>query len=592
MGLVNPDAPVRPERFRRSLPIASLSPAGRATLPLILPNMIKGGGGHLGAGGNANLFACLCEIRDAQGTVLLRQQLIELYYWYYGSIRNGTAWVMNDPEADRFLRESAGINSSITIRELPPVIEPYVEINALWISAEAAQSAALTPAMLRRLLLMGTWIFGRDATIANLAALAGLPGPGSLLLGGIQALDQKSEGRHHPVNNNNDSLWDSYPDHSKNENTNATPVMENRRDLFQPLQRWYVGWTLSLLGIFFGVAGIGLPVAFWRLKGSRRLMLWWLIPSVTLAIGIVSLVGGRSFLPRQPQADITEYRFAYAGWPEVFCQSVNRSLTFEERQAAWSLPENSFIFPATSRSSISGPEWMDQSAGRVARGMAGLKRGQIVIDVTACFRSLPPPVTIDDSTTNLPALKALAPLRQVHVWENGSWRRVGDMQSGQIILAPFGAETNALFGLPRRIAHCFPSYDLNPGVCPNCGKTHKVDKNLTMAFSNTWIVAALSTEPADVQPIMQNTRAEFRVVWFIQIPMRPKPNSRNQAVGMESSFAQEAMADKPDPPKSDANKELSAKGGRGSTHAAGGVTQATPTPAETPPSGANGGEPE
>jgi len=521
MGLLNPDSPVQPEQFRRSRSIARLSPADRVTMPLLLPGMMRGG--FRPGGNNANMFSCLCEIRDARGTVLLRKQMIELFYGGNGYNQNNTAWVMNEPEADRYLRESVGINTSFTIRELPPLMEPYAEIDALWVSAEAVQTAAINQDMLRRLLLMGTWIFGRSATISNLTAMAGISGPGSVLLGGIQPLGKKSEDEHQALTiNHADSLWDNSANNSNNGKTNAAPVMENRRDLFQPLKSWYSGWTLSVLGIFFGVACIGLPIAFWRLKGSRRLVLWWLIPAVTISIGIVSLVGGKWLLPREPRADITEYRFAYADWPEVFCRSVNRSLTFEERQVVWSLPNGSFVFPARSRSNSVGPEWIDESAGRVVHGIAGLKRGQIAIDETAGFRSLPLPVAIGYNMTNHPELKVLAPLRQVHVLENGSWYRVGDVQAGQVIMAPFGAKTNAIFGLPDRIAHCFPSFDFQPGVCKNCGKVHEVDKNLAMAFSNTWIVAALSVEPAAAKPTMKNTRTESRAVWFIQIPMHPK----------------------------------------------------------------------
>ncbi|MEI7438007.1 MAG: hypothetical protein WCL16_14485, partial [bacterium] len=348
MGLLNPVSPVRPERFRHSWSITHASPTGSVTLlPLILSRMTAGG---FRSGGSANLSSCLCEVRDASGTVLLRKQLVELFCPGNGYGGGGTAWVMNEPEADRFLRESASINNSQTIGALPPLIESYAEINALWISDEATRSATLTRAMLRRLLLMGTWIYGRNMTVSNLTAMAGLSGAGSVLLGGIQGvalpLANNSEAKSHQSHNNENTLWDNYS-YINNQNgiTNALTVMQNRRDLFQPLKSRYLGWTYSVLGIFFGVACIGLPVAFWRLKSSRRLMLWWLIPLTTVLISGVSLIGGKWLLPRQPQADITEYRFAVAGWPEVFCRSVSRSLTFEERQVSWKMPADHFIFP-------------------------------------------------------------------------------------------------------------------------------------------------------------------------------------------------------------------------------------------------------
>ncbi len=503
MGILNPAAPLRAERFRRSWSIASLSADERATIPLMLAAMP--GGGYRS---RDNLHTCLCEIRDARGTVLLRKQVVEIFRqdWCNGS---STGWVMNELEADRFLRDSAGVNNTHTITELPPLIEPYAEINALWVSDEASRGAALTQAMLRRLLLMGIWIYGRDATIFKLTAMAGLPGQCSVLLGGIQGVllpSVKDSGEKHGSSQRENSFWDYYIPNAGDGNKQAVPVMENRRDLFQPLKGRYLGWTCGVLGIFLGVACIGLPVAFRRLKGSRRLMLWWLIPLVTVSIGSLSLIGGQLLLPRQPQADVTEYRFAFAGWPEVFCRSVNRSLTFENRQVSWTMPLDSFIMPVRSRSSSVGQEWMEASAGGMVHGMSGVKRGQLMDSETAGFRALPLPVASDDSTTNPPGLRVLAPLRQVHVWENGAWHRAGDLKAGQIIRTPFGSKTNTLFGLPQCINDSIPV-----NGCPSA------------PFYNTLIVAALSDEPAAVQPGMKNTRSESRVVWLIQIPVQPTP---------------------------------------------------------------------
>ncbi|MEI6217589.1 MAG: hypothetical protein WCP86_01685, partial [bacterium] len=90
----------------------------------------------------------------------------------------------------------------------------------------------------------------------------------------------------------------------------------------------------------------------------------------------------------------------------------------------------------------------------------------------------------------------------------------------------FGPVTNEVFGLPRHIEEAFPAYDLQaPGPCKNCGKVHETDRSLTMSFSNTWIVAALSDEQAATRPLTKSTRAQSRAVWLIQIPMPKKPGS-------------------------------------------------------------------
>ncbi len=519
MGLLNAAAPLRLERFRRSWSVASLPPAERFALPFILPRAGMGGFRH---GNNENLFTCLCEVRDARGTVLLRKQAVELFHSgrvYYGG---GTAWVMGEPEADRYLRESAGINHSETVSELPSLMEPYAEAVALWVSADAAGKEPLTPAMVRRLLLMGIWIFGRESTVSNLAVAAGVPGPGPVLLGGLRGvtlpLGREDKGKQH-LGHDQESLWDAYLG-SLPGLTNPVAVLENHRDLFQSLKGRYLGWTIGMLGLFFGLACIGLPVAFWKLKGARRLALWWLIPAAAAAIACASLAGGQLLLPRLPQTDLTEYRFAVAGWPEVYCWSVNRSLTFEERTVAWNLPAGSFVLPGRYGSAPAGPEWFDESGGQLARGLAGLKRGQLFIEETAGFRDLPLPVAIAGGAVRPNALKILAPLRKVHVWDSGAWHSLGDLQAGQTALVPVGPGTN-LFGLPQRIRDCFPSYTIETNPCPNCGKVHEVGAATRAVFSNTWIVAALDAGPAAAQPAMPDAQDESRAVWIIQLPLPP-----------------------------------------------------------------------
>lgn len=522
MGLLNPDAPLRAARFRRNIRLDTPTSSGRITVPLLLSNIYERRGLRLPT---PNILSCLCEVSDARGTVLARKQLVELYNPNgYVSSEDG-AWVMNEPEADRYLRENAGINRLLTVTEIPTTMEPYTEIDALWLSAEAVRSVALTPAMLRRLILMGVWIYGRAETVSNLVGAAGLDGPGAVLMGGIQAPVEKVErGRSRP--HTYGQAFGSpafYPDRK---NTNAVPVMNNQNDLFDPLKRRYLGWTISILSLFFAVACIGMPVAFWRLKGSRRLILWWLIPAVTVVISVVGLVGGGWFLPRQSRCDITEYRFAVAGWPEVFCHSVNRLLTFEDREVNWKLPRQSFTVPMEHHSLFKGfahRQWIDETPDFVMHGSGGLKRGQISVNETAFFRSLPIPVAINQ-TTNPPKLKALVPLHQVHVWEHGAWYKLGTLAPGQAVDWSHSAKTHRFLGIPERISECFPSYHYKPDQvpCKNCGKIHEGDKDMAEVFSNRWVVAALATEPAEVQPMFKNAQVESRVVWFIHIPLDTK----------------------------------------------------------------------
>jgi hypothetical protein len=240
-----------------------------------------------------------------------------------------------------------------------------------------------------------------------------------------------------------------------------------------------------------------------------------------VAVGGVSLLGGFCLLPRRPQADITEFRFARAGWPEVYCRSVQRSLTFEERETAWALPAGSFVLRNAAGSSRSaGREWVDEAADGVMREVGGVRRGQRTIDETAVFRSLPLPVAPAVAAGGGRGLRVLAPMQRMRIWADGGWRRVGDVQAGQVLEAPFEAgRTNRVAGLPARIQDAFPCYDANPGPCRNCGKVHAPDPTLVAAFSNAWIVVAQAAEPAAAAPLMPRSQTESRVIWIVQVPL-------------------------------------------------------------------------
>ena len=527
MGLLNPDSPVRAERYYQSIRIDDSSLLGQPAFPLILPGVAQMGSMRTDSY-SSRLLSCLCEVKDARGNALARKQVIEVFGMGMYQYNRGTAWVMNEPEADRHLREDAGIEKSFTIFELPPPMEPYAEADALWVSAESARAGRPDRDLLRRLLLMGLWVYGRGETVSNLTAIAGLPAPGAVLIGGIQSPAKESFSKNHWNRGEGRGLWESFS-YCRPEKgvTNAPPAMDNQRDLFKPYQGLFIGWTAGVLGAFFAVACAGLPLAFWTLKGSRRLVLWWLIPAVAVITGTAGLIIGRAILPRCAQSDVTEYRFAYAGWPEVYCQSVNRLLTFEDREAAWTLPADSFSFPTWTwryRSTAAVRQRMIKEKDRVTHAIAGLKRGQIIIDETACFRPLPLPVEVDWAA-GAPLLKSTAPLRRVHVWENGSWHRLGDLAPGQTASVLGKAITYEITGLPKRISACIPIYQpRSPGPpvpCKNCGKIHGRDNVVPTAFSNTWVVAALSDEPAGSRPEMKEVQGKSRTVWLIQIPLIP-----------------------------------------------------------------------
>ena len=531
MDLLNLDSPVRAERIRLSFEFDGGATNRTAAFPLILPSVA--GEGSFGGRGQS-LLSCLAEVVDREGRCLSRQQLVELFEASQES-RGGSvsAWVMNDPEADRLLREQAGIEGLVTVDELPPYVQPYSEVGALWVSSREARSPVLSQTMLRRLMLMGVWIYGHGATVATLAEAVGLSGPSDVLLGGLRTLDGPSP---QAARKSGDwryagkSLWESWyaPDASRH--GEAHLPLENRRDLFAPRRGAFVGWTLGVLGVYVLLAGIGLPLAFWRLRGSQRLVLWWSVPAVAIVLATAGLLLGLILLPRHPACDVTEYRFAYGDWPEVYCQGVTRVLAFERRETALSLPAGAWKMPQAGYGGAGNRADYERTAhGEGEKGttrrVGGPGRGEILTEEEACFRIVPRPLEI---VGDGPArVKALAAVRNVHVWDEYRWRVLGDLAAGQTAEIASAAVTNEVAGMPGLIRGLFEPDGraelAAAGVGPTMRPSFRPRPRAGGALISSWVVVALSDEKAGTQPTMADAQTESRVAWVIQVPRGSAP---------------------------------------------------------------------
>lgn len=520
--MVRPQADIRPPVYteRLSLPVGELPHPAR---PLILPvpSNVSRGFPH-----GQSMLACLCELTDASGVPLARQHVIDVFSpsSYHGGSR--AAWVIGEAEADRILREQAGMGDIETQQDLPDIMAPYHEIDAVWVSGQAWSNGTVSVSLLRRLALMGLWVYGHERTVSDVASSAGLSAPQAVLMGGIGSPEQSRSGV--AGGRPQRPFWTGPYHDSRGEGKDLWP--ETRVDLFADDDNVYLAWTLSVLGLFFVAAGIGLPVAFLKLRGAVRLRLWWIVPAGAVAAAVVGHVGGRAVLPRAPRADVTEYRCAYAGWEQVYCRQVARMLTYESVPVHIEAPARAVFLPGAQGYGGPSPVRAEhiRRAGDAAEYVAeGKGRGTVLLREIGYFAPVEPPVERAAGGTNA-CLRLRIPCRRMFVWHNGAFYRMPEnLPAGERVILGSGIRTNKIHGLPQRVESVLQPYavpDLQfscaGGSCLRAELAHThTDAGNPDPFRGSCLVVAVTDEEPGVDFLGKGLRATSRVVWIVQVPL-------------------------------------------------------------------------
>ena len=520
MHLLDLNAPLRVERFVEEFTLAADQP----DVPLVLPALPRNGIGFMDFADNApGLLSARAELRDATGRLLARRLLVELYSSEGRDYTGQAAWVTEDVEADRVLRERYGISNVQTVPQLPPLFQPYGEVAAVWLSAPDWQRQPLDPALLRRLLLSGRWIYARPETAAAIAARAELAAPQRVLLGGLCAVSKPADGAVSVAGPHGGSRQLSLASAPWNPAGPAAATLENNQPVFRA-RGAFLGWTFLMLGLFGLLVAVGLPLAFYRLKGPRRLLLWWLAPGMAAAVGLIGWLGGRLLLPRAVQTDVTEYRLAYAPWPEVCCQSVAQALQFEEPQLTWRLPAGSWELATGYQPNNLDRRTIAHQPAADRFGFRGLRRGDISRHEFLCFRKLALPVELARQGDK-PCLKVLQPLRNLHVLERGRWRVVGAAAAGQLVDIGACVTTNQLAGLPDPLRELFEACaPIAPCTCSRHAGAAPEPNPARAVLGNDWVVLAVADEEPAAQVDRPGVQRSGRVAWIIQLPLEtPRP---------------------------------------------------------------------
>ena len=535
-GNLNREVSIRNEYYHDTFHIGDQD--SRTEIPMVLPRFFY----YRMAKGSVYL-SCRLDIKDNDGKILGRYLCIDRIS--SDQTENPTGWVMDESEADRFLREYAGIQNFQTIESLPSHLNPFSEIAALWISEAHWEQSPLTSQYLQRLLLMGVWLYGRQSTVESIAASLGLTTPYSVLLGGIgvpnelsfQTLWSYSSGH----------AWRSLVQHDGYYNSDDKRTLLSKEHIFQSYRRSYIIWTWFWLIGFSLILLIGTPLAFNLLKGEKRLHLWWAVPVISLLTATIGWGIGNLYLPRKPIVEITEFRFAHALWPEIYVQDVIRILSFNREDVDLSLPENGFSLPsinwrAIRRKTNTKTDYYYSDHPKTRFRWMSLLRGDVSEREIASFKRADLPLEFDRDNNQL-KLRALQDFSRVFVWDNTQWHHLGKLRRGDVIDPLNGRTTGQLYGMPLTLSSLF-KYGKDTRLAENIPYSHGQSSSLRSrldhaaalenrienqgAFPNSLVIIGISDEPPLISLNSQAVLPYSKVVWIMQVPTGDKESTQNK----------------------------------------------------------------
>lgn len=482
-------------------------------LPLIIPS-IKDKKTHQ----NVEVISRL-EILDKNERILGRWVLVKSR-----DLTNNSAWVINDPEGDRFLREYAGAQSITSVSQLPTFDEAYTQVDAIWISQQYLDNNDLLAKSLRRKILMGTWLYGHPEVATELAKITGLRHPQGIFFGGIGASDKISP-----------QIFIPHPTrHEFNEMFTFNKSAQKYVSDSTPLNRYkekHLRWTYCILGAYFVLLLVGTPLLFHRTSLSQRWHIWWILPVLTLFFSLTAWFGGRAYLSRTPLLHISEYRYGYGSWPEIFVTSKLQSITFEKEVISLQLPSSAIFsaFPEklneTSATRVSHLHPDETELSWNTHGRGGLTTRQI-----SYFLPMEHPVELTSSKREVTRLIAKKNIKRGFILHKGKWKVFGPIAEG-MSLAPEGfKDIGQIDGLPSNLNELFitsfhfptlfrNSVDLKAEIIQQKRELKEAISKHGL-FPDDVIVLAVTDELPGTRALQGELQTSTEVIWVLQLPIQ------------------------------------------------------------------------
>lgn len=427
----------------------------------------------------------------------------------------------NAEEALRMTEQRVG--SFTQVDDLPDEMEAYRQVRHIRFTEALWEKMAGRETLLRRLLLTGVHITGETSLVERIRGSLGTGKDGRVLAGAADSENGCSQNELVLRDVELVSLTTVKGKDGKMRPGPKVSVLDNDAAVFEKDLDSYLIWTTGwMLAFAIGVIVV-LAVVFIRVKGERRVAVWWALPVWALLCGIAVWAGGVLVLERRPCVDVTEYRLAMVNWPEMHCRAVATAMTFQPGRPVWELPRDAVVYDRRYEN-LDG-WWLRDDVEkttnsfrlRLPRQMTGYP-----LDLEAgWFEPTALPLVPEDGTKDSPGrwLVAVQDVDAVYVLVQGEWHDLGAMKDGERRdpLAAIKAKNNCLPGLPSDLNRELSRWQWSP-PSPSRRKLHDPDLESPPPHHD-WIVVALKRDvPPRVAPVWEQARTKGRVIWVMQCP--------------------------------------------------------------------------
>ncbi len=454
------------------------------------------------------------EVQDAAGREVCRGRLPAR------RVSETRRTLVGMAENDETLKQVTERSGTVDrVGDLPDALEAYDQVRALWVTEALREKLEGREALLRRLLLSGVRITGETGVVERIQEAVGTGRDGRAVLGAARPHHMDSDGRRslrqlirvRKIKDGDEDGW-----------AQEKSVFENEANLFAKDVDGFVTWTWAGWLVFAGGVGVILSVVFFRHKGERRVAVWWALPAWAGLCALGLWGGGRLLLDRQARADVTEYRLAMAGWPEMHCRAVASAMTFEPGRPEWVLPPDA-VLTEVSSGALDG--WWARTDevrnDRERRLQLPRQASGMTLELEAgWFEPAQMPVGVEDGDVDSPGRRvaAVEDLDGVYVLAEGRWRDLGPMKAGERRdpLTTGTMKWNRLPGLPERLNEGFQDWHWRE-PCRNPAHNHPPEESLPPRHD--WVVVAWKKHTAPrVFPAGDGWRLQGRTVWVEQWP--------------------------------------------------------------------------
>lgn len=404
----------------------------------------------------------------------------------------------------------------LVVKALPEDYSAYNNVESIWLTHKLLNSCTNQENLLRRLLMTGMDVSGPTSVVERLYTMVGIPSATN------ESVRQPFFRKH-----GHQGRWDNGKrsgfSHQYQTFQTGTKkgVFGTNEDVFdKSCSKQFSTYSLSCFGIFLLGAAVILIFVFCRLKGERRIVVWWLLPAWTVVFSLVALIIGLLVLDRRSKTDCTELRFAVSNWPEMLCHAQVKTISFDTPNYEWNLPQgadlaDNSIVPDTIDRFAQHCEITESAAGlrvlSAPESCNGIKK-MVAIN---WFEKAETPIQFSESivTGAVPVVSTSQDMDDVYVRMGDIWHQLGPMQAGET------REVNQASVIPPEDAECVDW--TNNTVCKSCGSVHAPETGAPLGypamvdtFGGVMTLGVKQDTPLRAAPVWKGKSVEKgRTIW-------------------------------------------------------------------------------